>query len=262
MTALDIDLVSRVGRGAEADALARGAYDALIADLSALDSVDWSAQTVCDAWDVEDMVRHVVGAAKSNASVLEMARQQAVGFRRKRAFDGNALDATNAFQVEQHRDLGPEALLAELRRVAPAAVRARMRKPRVLDRVRIPLDAGGSTAAGAPTHLSFGDLFRITYTRDTWLHRIDIARAVGREPIVTSDVDGRIVEDVVKEWADLHGASFDLTLTGIAGGRWARPGGGPAMELDAVEFCWILSGRGAPAPGAPGADLLGHRLIF
>lgn len=257
MTTIDIDAVTRVRDRSEAVRLALGAYHALLSDLEALAPGDWSAGTVCEAWDVADMVRHVLGAAKGNASFVEMVRQQAIGARRKGAFDGNALDATNALQVDDHRDLGPDELITSLRQVAPSAVRSRMRKPALLDRVRIPLDTGGSTADGMPGHLSLGDLFRITYTRDTWLHRIDIARAVGRAPALDQEVDGRIVEDVVKEWADRHGESFDLTLTGDAGGRWARPGPGPELSVDAVEFCWILSGRGEATH-----PLLGHRLIF
>jgi len=33
-------------------------------------------------------------------------------------------------------------------------------------------------------------------------------------------------------------------LTGPAGGSWTFGSGGPEIELDAVEFCRILSGRG------------------
>ena len=39
------------------------------------------------------------------------------------------------------------------------------------------------------------------FTRDTWMHRGDIARATGRELVLTPDHDGRIVADVVAEWA-------------------------------------------------------------
>jgi hypothetical protein len=36
----------------------------------------------------------------------------------------------------------------------------------------------------------------------------------------------------------------DLVLTGPAGGRWSFGSGGPELELDAVEFCRLVSGRG------------------
>jgi hypothetical protein len=49
----------------------------------------------------------------------------------------------------------------------------------------------------------------------------------------------------VAEWAERHGAPYDLTLTGPAGGRWT--GTGEAIELDAVEFCRVVSGRGEAA---------------
>jgi hypothetical protein len=34
-----------------------------------------------------------------------------------------------------------------------------------------------------------------------------------------------------------------LTLTGPAGGVYSTPGGGPGLNLDAVQFCRILCGR-------------------
>jgi hypothetical protein len=113
-----------------------------------------------------------------------------------------------------------------------------------------------------PTKLNLGELFRVVYTRDVWLHRIDIARALGHWPALDTRVDRRIVEDVVKEWADRHRAPFDLRLGGTAGGHYRRQGDGPTIELDAVDFCWILSGRGEPARDVTGSDLLSHRVLF
>lgn len=77
-----------------------------------------------------------------------------------------------------------------------------------------------------------------------------------------AEVDGRIVADVVAEWAGRHGRPFELHLTGPAGGRYRRGRGGPSLELDAVELCWILSGRGEPDPAQDGADLLRTRVVF
>lgn len=262
MTAIDIDTVSRIRAGEEARTLALGVYTALLSELDALDASEWDAITVCRPWTVADVVRHVVGAAKGTASTREMLRQQVNGFRRRRAHDGNALDATNALQVDDHRELTPDQLITELRSLVPLAVRWRMRRPALFDHVSVPLDGGGSTADGMPAKLNLGDLYRVVYTRDVWLHRIDIAAAVGRRPRLQPGVDGRIVEDAVREWADRHGRPFDLTLTGPLAARYVRTGNGPKLELDAVRLCWILSGRGEPESGAPGADLLTRRLVF
>ncbi len=63
--------------------------------------------------------------------------------------------------------------------------------------------------------------------------------------MLTPDHDGMIVADVVSEWAGRHGAGCTLSLTGPAGGHWTFGAGGRELELDAVEFCRILSGRGS-----------------
>jgi hypothetical protein len=61
--------------------------------------------------------------------------------------------------------------------------------------------------------------------------------------VLTPEHDGAIVADVVAEWGRRHGQPYTLHLTGPAGGRWSNGSGGPELELDAVDFCRILSGR-------------------
>ncbi len=113
-----------------------------------------------------------------------------------------------------------------------------------------------------PDRISFGELNRITYTRDAWLHRTDIARATGRDPRLVPDVDGRLVEDVVAEWAQRHRRPFELSLRGPAGGRFVAGAGGPSIELDVVDFLWVLSGRSDPPTATPGGELLVERVLF
>jgi hypothetical protein len=45
------------------------------------------------------------------------------------------------------------------------------------------------------------------------------------------------------EWCARHARPVALTLTGEAGGTITAGSGGPAIELDAIEFCRIVSGR-------------------
>ncbi len=90
---------------------------------------------------------------------------------------------------------------------------------------------------------SLGYLIDTIYLRDAWMHRIDTARATNSELVLTADHDGRIVADVVAEWTRRHGEPFTLELTGAAGGTFTAGGGGERIELDAVEFCRVLSGR-------------------
>lgn len=134
--------------------------------------------------------------------------------------------------------------------------------PRLLGRISLTLPPTGSLPAGSPSRITLEELNAVVYTRDTWLHRIDIAHATGRDPRLDPAVDGRIVADVVADWAGHHGRPFHLHLTGPAGGRYQQGTGGPHIEIDAAELCWILSGRGEPDPHRPGADLLGARVLF
>jgi hypothetical protein len=90
-----------------------------------------------------------------------------------------------------------------------------------------------------------GYLLDVILTSDTWMHRVDISRATNRELELTPDHDGRLVADVVSEWARRHGHPFTLELEGPAGGSYTYGGGGEAITLDAVEFCRILSNRAA-----------------
>jgi hypothetical protein len=101
-----------------------------------------------------------------------------------------------------------------------------------------------------------GYLLDIILTRDTWMHRVDLARATGRELVLTPGHDGRIVADIVGEWARRHGQRFTLHLEGPAGGTYTNGPGGEEITIDTVEFCRILSGR------APGAGLLTQEVPF
>lgn len=113
---------------------------------------------------------------------------------------------------------------------------------------------------GVPETWKMSYLLDTVLTRDVWMHRVDIARATGRELVLTPDHDGRLVADVVKEWARRHAKPFDLRLEGPAGGTFTSAGGGgETITIDAVDFCRILSGRG---DGAPGDSLLSHEVPF
>jgi hypothetical protein len=189
------------------------------------------------------MVGHLIGAAKSNASLRETLRQVRWGRKHRGEYGDNDLDAVNALQVADHASLAPSARITLLRSLAPAAVRGRMAMPSLLRAVNLPSPPGGSTAAGMPSKSNIGQLMDVIYTRDVWLHTIDIARATGREPDVTAAFNARLVGDVVAEWGRRHGQPVKLTLTGAAGGEFHQGSDGPHLDYDAVEFCRILSGR-------------------
>jgi hypothetical protein len=97
-------------------------------------------------------------------------------------------------------------------------------------------------------------LLKEGFTRDVWMHRIDIADATGNALSLTAGHDGALVAGIVAEWAGTHGEDFVATLAGPAGGRFAQGSGGEEINMDAVEFCRILAGRGE------GHGLLEHKL--
>lgn len=251
-----VEEIRRISRDTDAREVALGAYERLFELLEQLESEEWSAPTECPGWDVAAMVGHLIGAAKGAASLRESLRQERWAKRHADDFEGSTLDASTALQVRDHAHLSPEERIATLRELAPAAVRARMRLPRLLRRMTIQVDEAGSLAPGSPTKLTMGEGVDVIYTRDVWMHRIDIARATDRPTDLDATVDRRIVEDVVAEWAERHGQPFRVTLSGPAGGEFRQGEGGPHLAFEPVEFCRILSGR-APADG-----LLTTRVLF
>jgi uncharacterized protein (TIGR03083 family) len=198
---------------------------------------DWARATDCPAWDVRAVAGHVLGMAQMVASVRTFVVQN-VGAARA----GGGVDALTALQVRRTADLSPAELVDRFAAVAPRAVRGRRRLAGVLGRRTLPED---QIISGRAERWTFGYLFDVVLTRDTFMHRVDVCRAVGREPELTPGHDGTLVADVVDEWAARHGQPYRLRLTGPAGGEWSS-GDGPAdeLELDAVEFCRVLSGRG------------------
>ena len=218
--------------------------DALLADL---DDTDWVRPTDCTNWDVRQIVAHLVGGAESTARVRELVRQS---WRGRRLRDGGPLvDGMNALQVRERADHTPARLRRDLADAAARGVRARRRLPAPLRALPLPF---GPPLGTKP----LGYLTDRIYTRDAWMHRIDISRATGRDLVLTADHDGRLVADLVHEWARTHGRPYHLTLTGPAGGTWSAGSGGEEITLDAVEFARILAGRSA------GSGLLGQTVPF
>jgi uncharacterized protein (TIGR03083 family) len=217
--------------------------DALLAQLS---DEDWTLPTDCDEWNVRELVAHLAGAAEAGASMRHLAHQARLGRRLRPGEPG--VDGMNAVQVQERADVEPARLRAELATTGARAVRRRSGLPAALRALRVPF---GPPLGTKP----LGYLMDCIYTRDAWMHRIDISRATGRALRLTPEHDGRIVADVAVEWARGHGRPYRLTLTGPAGGSWSH-GDGETLTLDAVEFCRIVSGR------APGTGLLAHPVPF
>ncbi|MGD9955936.1 MAG: maleylpyruvate isomerase family mycothiol-dependent enzyme [Candidatus Nanopelagicales bacterium] len=220
-------------------ALATTEYARLDALLRDLGPDDWAAPTDCVGWDVRATVAHLVGAAEGNARVREGVRQAAVGRRRYRR--EVLVDSINELQIAERAGRTPDQLVHDLRDAGRRGVAARRRLPDAVRRVVVPI---GPPVGTKP----IGYLMDCIYTRDAWMHRIDIARATGRDLEVTADHDGVLVADLVAEWATLHDQPFELVLTGPAGLRRVRGAGGERIEIDAIEFARAAAGR-LPAEG-------------
>lgn len=221
--------------------LAATEYDRFVDQLRRLSDADWSQPTACPAWDVHAMACHVLGMAEMSASMRENIRQMRIATRTAKQAGGLFIDALTALQVTEHRSLSPAAVVAAFAEVGPRAARGRQRTPALMRR----LPAGEQPIDdGVTERWSLGYLSDVILTRDPWMHRTDIAAAVGLDLELTPDHDGVLVADVAAEWASRHGQDCTLVLTGPAGGRWTWHAGGPTIELDAIEFCRVISGRG------------------
>lgn len=226
---------------AEAPALAAEEYRRLATVAQELTPEDWSRPTDCPEWTVRELLAHVAGAM-AGTSLREGARQRKVAGARAKASGRTFLDAMNEMHIEERAARSNEEVARELRELSGPAVRARRRVPGPMRRMPIP---------NSPDGLTLGHLLDVILTRDVWMHRVDVCRATDRPFVLTPQHDGRLVADVVREWADKHGEPFTLRLTGPAGGAFTRSPGdadlkiGAGLEFDAVEFCRILSGRGA-----------------
>ena len=246
MNVQDIDPIDRE----EMVGLATHEYALLVALLSTLDPDDWERPTPCEGWRVRDMTAHLLGAAAGNASMMESTRQLVRGGLRVRGTDRPLVDGINEVQIEDRATLSPAQLVAAIETVADAAVRGRRRTPTPLRAIKVP------GPLGAP--LAMGELMDKVYTRDQWMHRIDITRATARPLLIEAAHDGRIVADIVRDWAFTHDEPVRLELTGPAGGAYEHREleATEVITLDAIAFCLAVSGR-EPADG-----LLAVQIVF
>jgi uncharacterized protein (TIGR03083 family) len=219
--------------------------------LESLTPEQWNAPSGCPPWDVRMLATHLVGMAEMAASLREQRRQTRLAGRRAAESGALFIDALTALQVEEKTAMAPAEVIAAYRAVGPKAARARARTPGFIRRRAMPV---AQRVGDTDEAWTIGYLVDVVLTRDPWLHRIDIVRATGATLVLTAEHDGVIVDDAVREWAQRHGQSFSLRLTGPAGGFWAHGEGGPEYELSVVDFCVAVTGR-APAKGLLGTQV-------
>lgn len=230
----------------EALALGQIEYGRFVDALRPLTPAEWARPTDCTGWTIRDLSGHVAGMMSSVGTFRRFAGEQLRSSRRAKREGIDPTDAMTAIQIETMAKLTTDELVERMAELVDTATAGRRRMPSwIAKSFRFPQTVNDKTEKW-----SLDYLFGIILTRDTWLHRVtDLARAVGRPPVLDDQHDARIVADVVAEWLGRHGEPVDLTLTGPAGGHFLQSNGDPQLELDAVDFCRILSGRAeAPHP--------------
>jgi uncharacterized protein (TIGR03083 family) len=247
MTAQRVDDVARIERP-EARVIAEEEFRRYASYCASLTADEWALPTDCTGWTVRDMSLHVLGSADAQASVKEFLHQFAKGLPVNRQIESHHwVDGINELQIRERRPLTNDEVVAQLTAVGPAAVAGRWRTPAPMRHLPIP--------CGPPVGwVGLRYLRDVGFTRDVWAHRIDLSVATGRAMELTAEHDGRLVADLVAEWAALHGEPFELELDGPAGGTFRQGLGGPHVEIDAVDFVRTISGR------LQGAGVLAHPL--
>jgi uncharacterized protein (TIGR03083 family) len=232
----------------EAHGLAEEEFRRTALLVASLTPDEWATPTDCTGWDVRKMVLHILGSGAAQASVREFAHQFRRGMPLNREIDSHHwVDGMNELQIRERSHLSNQELVAEVEAVGPKAVKGRWRTPPPARYVPIPF---GPPIGWAPLKY----LLDVGFTRDIWAHRIDIHTAIGRPMDLSADHDGRLVADIVAEWAGIHGQPFELVLDGPAGGKFSQGSAGERIDIDALDFIRTLSGR------LPGAGVLRNPL--
>jgi uncharacterized protein (TIGR03083 family) len=233
---------------AEAKTIAEEEFRRFAVLVGSLTDEDWTRPTDCTAWDVRKVALHVLGAADAQASFTQFLHQLRRGVPLNKEIDSHHwVDGLNELQIRERSHLSDDEIVAQLASVGPKAVKGRWGTPPPMRYLPIPF---GPPVGWAPLKY----LLDVGFTRDVWAHRIDICAATGREMDLTADHDGRLVADMVGEWASIHGQPFELVLDGPAGGKFSQGVDGELVEIDAVEFVRVLSGR------RPGTGVLANPL--
>lgn len=228
-----VEAQSGIGRG-EAHTLALETGAVWVLQLRRLTASDWRQSTVCAPWTVKDIVAHVLGWCEALTSTRELAHQVRSAIPRVKEL-GNLVDAQNQVQVDERAHLTPDQLVERLEIKLLAAARRR----RALGALHyVPFYVGYLGGM-----INLGYVANVIFLRDHLVHRIDIARATGSDPLL-GPADRRLIADMLKDWGRRSGAELTVDLTGSAGGQYViGDGSGGAITAEAADFVHLLSGR-------------------
>src|SRR6266702_7610912 len=191
---VQVEEIRRIDRK-QAPAVATGEYRRFADLLRGLEADEWGKPTECPGWDVRTMVAHVLGAAEAN-TIRKSMREMRRGKKAATEIGGELVDGMNEVQISDRAGVAPSELVARLEQAAPKAIEFRRRTPAPMRLMRVPAPFVGK--------ITMGYLVDVVYTRDVWMHRVDVTRATGADLVLSAVHDGCIVADVVAEWADRH----------------------------------------------------------
>ncbi|MBL8132768.1 MAG: maleylpyruvate isomerase family mycothiol-dependent enzyme [Anaerolineae bacterium] len=225
--------------------LARVELERFLALAATLTTDDLRQPTDCALWSVKDIIAHQASHVLALTRLGEFMDQfNPLNFRDYSARRLNSLDAANQRQVDRRADWSLIQLIAEMRDNREQSLAGRQRFPLPARWIRL-------GAPGFDGKFSLGELIDSIFTRDMWMHRVDICMATGRDMTLTAEHDGRIVALVMRDLdrrlsVKLDGHSTLYRLTGRAGGEWLVGGDAPAgaaLTFDALQFNRLASGR-------------------
>ena len=232
----------------EARVLAEEEFTRFAAVVASLTPDEWTRPTDCTAWDVRKVALHVLGSADAQASFPQFLHQLRRGMPLNKEIDSHHwVDGMNELQIRERDHLSNDELVAQLATAGPRATKGRWRTPPPMRYLPLPF---GPPIGWVPLKY----LLDVGFTRDVWAHRIDIHAAIDRPMHLTADHDGRLVADIVAEWASIHGQPFELVLEGPAGGKYRQGVDGERVEIDAIDLIRTLAGR------LPGTGVLSNPL--
>jgi uncharacterized protein (TIGR03083 family) len=235
-TVRDVTTIPRIGHD-EAMRLATAENAKFATLMRSIAPEDWAKPTDCPLWDVRAMAAHVVGSAAGQVSPREFFRQKRKGKPVTAEIGGQFWwDGMNEVQVRERASLTTDELISEWESTYPKAVKSRTKLPKPIANLKVlKLPIVGKQ----PVRY----LFDVGFTRDVWMHRVDMCRALGYGLDFDAEHDGRLMEDYVAEWAGIYQVPFTLHVTGAAGGSFKYGEGGETVTIDAVELLRTLAER-------------------
>jgi len=146
-----------------------------------------------------DTIQPITRSDTESMARTEYARMGAAT-KVSKAAGGPMIDALTAKQVADHADLSTDDLIARVDEIGPRAARWRAKASWVFRKMPMKEEVGDKTETWK---MAF--LLDTILTRDPWMHRIDIARATGRDVELTAEHDRRHSPAGFDARARLHG---------------------------------------------------------